>query len=256
MNTSEFLNETIEIERNIDEINLNIRQIQTIQTRQLTLTSEEQENTFSQERNRLTDIILKSLTETKDRIRKIESENINLQKINHPDVTLRENRHALLKRKFTNALNTYREIEDTYMKQQKDKITRQYQLVYPEATEEEVESYLQNPNEKIFFTHSTLGIEDHKEALAEVQKRYDDIQYIEKTIAELLKLFDEIRLHVEEADTSIQELETTAEEHVVEMEKANSILEAAVVDARSARNKKWICASVTLMEFLLLFINL
>ncbi|CAG8725550.1 2803_t:CDS:1, partial [Gigaspora rosea] len=232
MNTSEFLNETIEIERSIDEITLNIRQIQTIQTRQLTLTSAQQEIPFSQERNRLTDIILKSLTETKDRIRKIESENINLRKINHPDVTLRENRHALLKRKFTNALHTYREIENAYMKQQKDKITRQYQLVNPEATEEEVESYLQNPNEKTFFTHSSVGIGDAKEALAEVQKSYDDIQYIEKTIAELLKLFDEIRLHVEEADSSIQEIETTAQEHVVEMEKANSILEAAVVDAR------------------------
>ncbi|CAG8528907.1 11684_t:CDS:1, partial [Dentiscutata heterogama] len=242
MNTSKFLNETTEIERNIDEISVNVRQVQTIQTRLLTATSAQQETTFSQERDRLTDIILKSLSETKDRIRKIESENIKLQRINHPDVTLRENRHALLKRKFTNALNTYREIEDSYMQLQKDRIIRQYRFVKPEATQEEIESYLQNPNGNSFFSQTSLGIGDAKAALAEVQRRHDDIQHIEKTIAELLKLFDEIRLHVEESDPKIQEIETTAVEHVVEMEKVVVTLEEATADAQSARNKKWICA--------------
>ncbi|CAG8717246.1 6200_t:CDS:1 [Cetraspora pellucida] len=255
MNTSEFLNEAIEVEKEIDEITSYIRQVQTIQTKRLIATSAQQEATLSQERDQLTDILIKLLTKTKDRIRKIESENINLRKDDQPDILLRENRHAVLKSKFQKALDTYRDIEDSYMQQQKDKIIRQYRLVNSEATEEEIENYLQNPSNSIFLQTST-GSREAKAALAEVQKRHGDIQHIEKTITELLKLFDEIRLHVEESDPKIQEVETVIEQNAMDLEKANDVLEVANVEAKSARNKKWICFSVTLVLVVILIMIL
>ncbi|CAG8677323.1 19428_t:CDS:1, partial [Racocetra fulgida] len=187
---------------------------------------------------------------------KIESENIKLKKDNHPDVTLRENRYAVLKGKFQKALNTYRDIEDSYMKQEKERFIRQYRLINPDITQEEIENYLQNPSNSSIFSQTSARSREAKAALEEVQKRHGDIQHIEKTITELLKLFDEIRLHVEESDPIVQEVEDNAGQQAVDLEKATEVLQVANVEAKSTRTKKWICCAVTLVLIVILIVIL
>ncbi|CAG8513417.1 4153_t:CDS:2, partial [Scutellospora calospora] len=182
LSSTEFLNETIKIEQEIDEINSYVKQIQTVHERLLTATSAYQVTIISKERDQLTDKLIILLTETKNRIKKIESENIKFQRNHHPDAVIRNNRHGLLKQKFTKALNTYREIEDLYMQQEKDKIIRDYQSENPEATQEDIENYLQSLNEQPMISIN-------------------------------------IQLHVEVSDEKIEQLEEEVEQRAVDLEQ-------------------------------------
>ncbi|CAG8764704.1 3224_t:CDS:1, partial [Acaulospora morrowiae] len=127
MSTSQFLEEISDIERNTDFIKANIGRIQELQKQILGSTSEDQESTYENERNSLMTNTKDLLFRTKDRIKRIEYENIRLPPTD-PNLILRKQRHEFLREKFTNILKEYRAAEDAYMKQQKERMGRQYRV--------------------------------------------------------------------------------------------------------------------------------
>jgi len=191
------------------------------------------------------------LNEVKNRIKSLEIHDlkINRSSTTSEDVELRKQRVTHLKEKFITCLDTYRNIENIYMKQQKERLSRQYKIVYPEANNDEIEDYLKHPTDQPVFLSSRRSINDSKHVLDEVNKRHHDIKKIEKTIAELVDLFKEIQSQVEYHDEFIVSITDDIKNVEICTREANVEVEKAQVIAKSTRKFKWLCALFTLIIF-------
>lgn len=218
--SGQFLEEASAIDQGIKKIQDNIERIQELQTHILISTSDQQADTPGKERESLITETKNSLFELKDRIKKIQYENARLPK-NDPNLKIRKQRHEVLHEKFTNVLEDYRNVEDTYMRQQKERMARQYRVVNPEANQQEIDDYLDNPSGQSIFQQAVIRTGEAKTALAEVQKRHGDIKQIEQTISELASLFSEMQLQVEEQDPVLASVEEEVTETLVKIEKGN-----------------------------------
>ncbi|CAJ0638437.1 7733_t:CDS:2 [Entrophospora sp. SA101] len=249
--SGQFLEETSSIEYSINIIQKNIERIQMLQTHILVSTSIQQEDSSNKEREELILNTKNILFEIKNRIKKIEYENVKLPK-NDPNVSLRKQRYEYLKEKFTNVLEEYRGVEDIYMRQQKERTARQYRVVNPEATQSEIDNYLSDPSSQPLFQQALIHTGEAHAAFAEVQKRHNDIKQIEKTIEELANLFREMHLQVEEQDSVLVSVEESVEETLINTKQ--SFIEKANESAVQARKKKWICLGITFVLLVIMII--
>ncbi|CAH1767800.1 14297_t:CDS:2 [Entrophospora sp. SA101] len=248
----QFLEETSSIENSINTIQRNVERIQVIQTRILVSTSAQMEDDGVQEREELTLNTKKNLFETKDWIKKIEYENIKLP-INDPNNSIRKQRLEFLKAKFTNALENFHSVEDTYMRQRKERMTRQYRVVNPEASQDEIDNYLSNPSCQPLCLIRTS---EARAVFTEVQKRHSDIKQIEKTIEELAILFREVQLQVEEQDSVILNVEVPVEESLANTKQSEIYIEKAHENAVQARGKTWIFLVVMIIIVSIIIITI
>jgi syntaxin 1B/2/3 len=79
-----------------------------------------------------------------------------------------------------------------------------------------------------------------KAVLSEVQSRHDDIKKIEKTILELHQLFVDMQMMIEQQAETLNQIETHAENTVVDLEQGNKDIDKAIVIAKSTRAVKCI----------------
>ncbi|CAG8631774.1 6290_t:CDS:1 [Dentiscutata heterogama] len=246
MNIGTFLNETSAIEKNIETIHGNIKRIQSLQSNILVATSTNEVDAISNERNRLMNDTRQMLIENKDRIKQIEYENARLPR-SDPNYDLRTQRHGFLREKLSNILNEYRGAEDEYIKQQTERTVRQYKIVNPSATQQEIDDYMSSPSGQPVFQQALLRSGEARAALDQVKRRHNDIKRVEETIAELADLFKELYLQVEAQDKTIVDIEDNATATATKLEKANEDLDRAHASAAAARKKKWICLAITLI---------
>jgi len=252
MSLSQFLDEVSDVEKSINVIKVNIERIQELQTQILVSTSSGQEDYHEKERNSLMVSTKDLLFKTKDRIKKIEYENIRLPS-SDSNLILRKQRHNFLHEKFTNILEEYRRSEDAYVRQQKERMARQYRVVNPDANQQEIDDYLSNPSGQPVFQQALLQAEA-KNALADVKKRHGDIKQIEQTIFELASLFREMQLQVEEQDSVLVSVEDSVTESLVKIEIASSDIEIAHKSSLEARKKKWILFGIAAVIILIIII--
>ncbi|CAB4490545.1 unnamed protein product [Rhizophagus irregularis] len=154
--TKSFISESWLIEKDLDVILSNISNIQSTQTQIAIATSKRQENSLISTRDSIMDATRNLLNDTKNRIKTLELQDLRISRnsITWEDFELRKQRVTHLKEKFVTCLQTYRKIENIYMKQQKERLSRQYKIVYPDAKDEEIDEYLKNPTDQPVFLSS------------------------------------------------------------------------------------------------------
>lgn len=252
-NISKFLNETTTIEQKITNVRSNITKIEEFQSQILVSTSTTQEDSTNKEREAFVGSTRNLLIECKDRIKKIQYDNVRIPSTD-PNYGLRQQRYEYLRTKLSNVLEEYRVAENNFMKQTKDRMERQYKVVNPNATQQEIDDYVSNPNSQPIFQQALLRTNEAQNALAEVQKRHEDIKNIESTISELVALFQELHLQVEEQDQTIVNIEDNTEVTVQKTEQAANELGAATKLAYAARKKKWICLGIAILIIIVIVI--
>lgn len=235
-----FLNETSSIEQNITVIRINITRIQDLQTQILGTTSTYDEENLARQRNEIINNIRSLFTETKDRIKVIKKENLKISSESDQNYGVRVQRSNHLQEKFKNVLDEYHGVENAYISQQSERVARQYKVIKPNATQQEINEYMSNPDSQPLFQQALIRTGEAKEALGQVQRRHEDIKHIEHTIAELAALFEELNIQISAQDETIVNVESNVGHTVNKMEKANEDLEKARISALSARRKKWI----------------
>ncbi|CAI2190568.1 18757_t:CDS:1, partial [Funneliformis geosporum] len=205
--TQSFINDTWLIENELNLLFSNISSILSIQTQITIATSNKDEMSLTTSRDSLISLTKNLLISTKNKIKSLELQN--LKNVGSSSVAsdfeIRNQRIIHIKEKFLNCLETYKEIEKNYMKQQKERLIRQYKIVNPDANyDDHVETdqpvFLQSIMDSI---NQRQNVEDSKRVLEEVNRRHEDIKQIERTIAELVELFEEMKLQVEIQDDHI-----------------------------------------------------
>jgi syntaxin 1B/2/3 len=160
------------------------------------------------------------------------------------DGQIRKQQTGLVKSKFVEAIQNYQEVEKQYRAKYKARLERQYKIVNPNATPEEVRAVVNNEGDGQIFAQALMNSQRYdqsKAAYNEVRERHKDIQKIEQTITELAQLFNDMSVLVEQQDETLNVIEAHAAQVNVDTEAGLKHTEAAVVSAAAARKKRWIC---------------
>ncbi|KAF5381124.1 hypothetical protein D9615_003868 [Tricholomella constricta] len=157
---------------------------------------------------------------------------------------------ALVKSKFVEAIQHYQTVEQQYRTKYKQRMERQFKIVKPDATPEEVRAVVNDEEGGQIFSQALLSSNRYgvsRAAYREVQERHEDIKRIEKTLGELAQLFNDMSVLVEQQDETINTIEAQAHTVVQDTEAGLGYTEKAVVSARAARKKRWICFIIILI---------
>ncbi|KAH7889315.1 t-SNARE [Phlebopus sp. FC_14] len=173
------------------------------------------------------------------------------------DGQIRKQQTAFVKSKFVDAIQSYQQVEQQYRQKYKQRMERQFKIVKPDATPEEVRAVVNDEGGGQIFSQALMNSNRYGESRAayrEVQERHQDIKRIEQTIAELAQLFNDMSILVEQQDETINTVQATAEVVEKDTEAGLGHTEKAVVSARSARKKRWICFILTLIILVIIAI--
>ncbi|KAL0573274.1 hypothetical protein V5O48_008681 [Marasmius crinis-equi] len=133
------------------------------------------------------------------------------------DGQVRKQQTALVKSKFVEAIQNYQQVEQQYRTKYKQRMERQFKIVKPDATPEEVRAVVNDESggqvfqqavQSVVLDSNRLGTSSA--AYREVQERHEDIKRIERTLAELAQLFNDMSTLVVEQNETIMNIETQA----------------------------------------------
>lgn len=140
-------------------------------------------------------------------------------------------------------LQEHQTIEQQYRKQTADRVARQYRIVKPDASQQEIDQAVNSDNPQV-FTQALLNTNrmgQARGAYREVQDRHVEIQKIERTMGELAQMFNEMSMLVEQQDEAITHVEAQTQQVDSDIARGNTEIDGAIIKAKKARRKKWIC---------------
>ncbi|KAF2838334.1 t-SNARE [Patellaria atrata CBS 101060] len=147
-----------------------------------------------------------------------------------------------LKQTFKAQLEDFQREESEYRKRYQEQIARQYRIVNPEASEDEVAEAARADwgDEGVFQTALKSNRTGHATSvLGAVRARHNDIQKIEQTLLELSQLFAELAEAVVVQEEQIVQTEEQTHQVIDDTEQGNKQLDQGIKSARRARKMKW-----------------
>ncbi|KAG1875044.1 t-SNARE [Suillus tomentosus] len=242
---SDFYAEISSIQDTIKTFNANVSRIDELHSRSLNNTDDAAaQRNASQLQELVEDTSALSAT-LKRRVKDLER-----QGGSGRDGQIRKQQTALVKSKFVDAIQSYQTVEQQYRQKYKQRMERQFKIVKPDATPEEVRAVVNDENGGQIFSQALMSSSRYGESRAayrEVQERHQDIKRIEQTIAELAQLFNDMSMLVEQQDDTINTIQAAAEIVEKDTEAGLQHTGKAVNSARSARKKRWICFFLLLL---------
>jgi len=150
-----------------------------------------------------------------------------------------------VREKFKEAIQDFQRSELDFRTRYRQRVERQFRIVKPEATPEEIREVVENPEAggQIFSnavaTSNRYG--ESRAAYKEVQDRHQDIKRIEVTLSELAELVNDMAVIINEDDDKINDIAKQAEGAQADVEQGLVHTEEATRHARAARKKRIIC---------------
>lgn len=149
-------------------------------------------------------------------------------------------------RKVKASMNRFQQEDSKYRAKLQERIERDYRIVRPDASDAEVREAVQSDNPQI-FSQALISSDRRGEAqsvASKVRSRHEAIQRVEKDMMELAQLFQDLDALVVQQEAQVTQIEQRGEEVREDVTRANVELDGAVVKARAARKKKWICLGI------------
>ncbi|CUM67753.1 uncharacterized protein PRCAT00005458001 [Priceomyces carsonii] len=169
--------------------------------------------------------------------------NAQTQAVQAKDQTKLDQAEACRKR-FLELIQEYRLVEANNREQTKTQAERQYKIVKPDATNDEIKAVVEDGDSQQYFQQALLQSNRRGEArtvLNEVQVRHRELLKLEKTMAELTQLFHDMEELVIEQDQAIQQIDDQVGTAQHDIEQGVGHTNKAVVSAKKARRKRLWC---------------
>jgi syntaxin 1B/2/3 len=142
----------------------------------------------------------------------------------------------------------YLQIDRQYRQRSNEQSARQYRIVRPDASEQEVREAVENPDSQQVFQQAMMNSNRRGQAqstMNAVRSRHEAIQNIERQMIELAELFNDMDNLVMQQEAAVTNIEMKGEEVVDHMDKGNAEIGTAIVHARNTRKWKWWCLCIT-----------
>lgn len=186
-------------------------------------------------------------TRIRDQIRSLKSD---AERTTDGTRTLKIKQFDSLNDAFKEELKRYLAEEQQYKERYREQIARQYRIVNPEASDQEVRAAADQDwgNEGVFQQALRTNRSGQASAvLGAVRARHNELLRIEQSIVELAQLFQDLDTLVVQQDAPIQRAEEQTEQTVTNLQEGNKQVEIATDHARRARKLKWWAVGLTLL---------
>ncbi|KXJ91280.1 t-SNARE [Microdochium bolleyi] len=235
-----IFDEISQVNRGIDTIDQNLNQLKMLQQRSLDEADSSGASNTSRQLNGLSADTMAQYRTLTDQVRKIKSS---------PDAQQPKFRAQVgnVDRRLKSAIQAYQQVESQYRKRTQDQMARQYRIVRPDASEDEVRAAVEDQTGGQVFQQALMQSNRRGQAqavLSAVQDRHAQLQKIEQQLMELAQLFQDLDTLVIQQDVAVMNIEQKAEETVENLDKGNEEVGTAIKSARGARKKKWICFGI------------
>ncbi|KAJ3084922.1 Plasma membrane t-SNARE, secretory vesicle fusion, partial [Quaeritorhiza haematococci] len=169
---------------------------------------------------------------------------------------IRRNAESRVASRLRDAAQSYRDMQQRYQAEYKERLERQYRIVRPEATKEEIEDAVSRGGG--IFSREILAssIGEQKRALEEVQTRHAAIREIEKSVTELFELIRDMNEMLAAQQQQIDAIEYHVEETKENVIKGEREIESGIVLRKDSRRKQWILLGIVAVIALILIIIL
>ncbi|KAL1899593.1 hypothetical protein Cpir12675_001361 [Ceratocystis pirilliformis] len=236
-----ILNECRDIDNGINEIERSLEQLRMLQQRSLDDADTSAASATNRQLDQISSDTMNMYRSLTDRIRQIKSNPESRQPKNSPQV-------GRIDRRLKTAINNYQQVESAFRKRTQEQMARQFRIVRPDATEEEVRAAIEDTSASGQVFSQALKDSNRmgnaRAALNAVQDRHQALLKIESQIVELAQLFQDLDTLIVQQEETVVQMEQKAEEIVENMDKGNEEIDTAITSARSARRKKWWCLAI------------
>ncbi|OAA63226.1 syntaxin [Akanthomyces lecanii RCEF 1005] len=235
-----ILNECRKIDGEIGEIERNLEELRQLQQRTLNDADSSSSSAANRELDARSDDTMSLYHKLTERIRTIKSNPEALTPKNKPQV-------GRVERRLKQAIQQYQQLESSFQKNTQDQIARQYRIVRPDASKQEVEAAIQDPTNNQVFSQALMQSDRQGRAhaaLSVVNDRHKALVKIEQQMVELSQLFLHMDTLVLQQEAAVVQVEQKGEEAVENLDKGNEEMGVAVNTARKTRRKKWICLGI------------
>mmetsp|Transcript_1724 Transcript_1724/g.4104 ORF Transcript_1724/g.4104 Transcript_1724/m.4104 type:complete len:323 (-) Transcript_1724:189-1157(-) len=249
------------VKEDIDAVKNATRQIGEINEEAVLATTTSKEKELSHILRPIVDKTNKRAKRTKNILALLKDENQKLKKEKETkasDMRIRENLCNTLTRKFIDEMKLYQNAQQKYKSDIKKKVTRQVQIVKPDATDEEVDMVLRSEGgREALYRESILAgdVSDSiKTAYANVAGKYQDVLTLEQSVAELHQMFLDFALLTEQQGELLDQIEYQVKSAADYVEDANVDVYEAIEYQKKIRKKQcWIILIVIVLVIIVLF---
>jgi syntaxin 1B/2/3 len=249
-----FQHEVDEIERNMSQVKFNVDELDKLQKRALNAISESETAAIERQLDRLT-------AETNDLNNHVSNQLKAMQAAlrqlpNDAESAMRRNLHSALTRKFMGTLTDYQNAQKRNRDASRDRFVRQYKIVNPNASPEEIDAKLQGSGSGQLFSNQLLEStrsQRAKLALQQVEERHKEVERLGQSIVQVNQLFLDLQRMVDQQGETLDRIEDNVNSAAVQLEQGNTHLEKAVDSARAARRKRW-CLFILFMIILIVIV--
>ncbi|KXN71800.1 t-SNARE [Conidiobolus coronatus NRRL 28638] len=246
-----YLKEVSATKTEIETFNAMIRKISSLHEQSLNSVGESQLQESNAQMEELTGEAKGLMQNIKGRLKVLQVMKVKDQS----ELKILQSQYSTLKKQFMESIADYQKVEKQYRTKYKERMERQYRIVRPDATEDEVAEALDDELIRPIFAQSVLNqarVGEAKQALKEVQDRHLDIQKIVKSIEELNQLYTEMQYMVEQQDILVDNIETHIETANAALEQTNVHLNTATTTARATRKKKWFLLAIAIVLIIII----
>lgn len=248
-----FYSEISSIQDQIRTYNDTVQRIADLHNRSLNQTDEAAAQRNASQLEQLQDDVSSLSSQLQRRIKDLMSKSLPGR-----DGQIRAQQTNLVNAKFVEAIQNYQVAERDYRSKSKQRVERQFKIVKPDATPDEIKAAVNDDSgsgqvfSQALMNSNRFG--ESRAAYKEVQSRHEDLKKIEKTLTELAQLFNDMSVLVAQQDETIDTIEHHAMETHKDMEAGLQHTETAVVSARGARKKRWICFGIIVAIIIIVII--
>lgn len=235
-----ILNECRDIDRGVDKIERNLEQLRMLQQRTLDDADSSSSSSANQQLDSLSSETMSMYRDLTERVRTVKSNPDSRTPKNNPQV-------GRVDRRLKQAIQQYQQVESQFRKKTQDQMARQYRIVRPDASEQEVRAAVEDTSNNQIFSQALMQSDRQgraRAALSAVQDRHKALVKIEQQMVELSQLFQDMDTLVVQQEAAVMQIESKGEEVVENLDKGNEEMGVAVKTARATRKKKWICLGI------------
>ncbi|KAJ1561929.1 Plasma membrane t-SNARE, secretory vesicle fusion, partial [Nowakowskiella sp. JEL0078] len=225
-----YFNEINRLRANVSSIEMNSQSIVAMQKDLLQNTN----RNLTSQLDELTTKTRNLLKQTRAGIKNLNDQTLRMS--NPPNY--RKQQESSLAQSLRAAAEKFKRAEESLSKQHREILTRQYQVVNPNASLREIEQAI-NEGGSIFSKQILSSQDDQKRMLQEVQSRNVEIQKIERQVIELFELMKDMETMIDEQQAVIDVAEEYVDRATGDIIKAEEQIKIAVDSAVEVRKTKW-----------------
>jgi syntaxin 1B/2/3 len=237
---NQILNACGEITQGINKIKDNLREIQTLQSAALN----------DPNGTRIGDVEAKA-TEILAMYHELTSKVKTIKQMPESGAPRNAPQVGKINRDLQKTYEEYMQIDRRFRQRSNEQSARQYRIVRPDASEQEVREAVEHPDNQQVFQQAMMNSNRQGQAqstMNAVRSRHEAIQNIERQMIELAELFNDMNNMVMQQEAAVTNIEMKGEEVVDNMDKGNEEIGTAIVHARNTRKWKWWCLCITSMS--------